>query len=391
MPSPINQAFIVDAVRTPVGKRGGALADVHSADLAAHTIKALVDRTGVDPAAVDDVILGCCDTIGSQAGDVARTAWLVAGLPDHVPGVTIDRQCGSSQQAVHFAAQGVMSGTQDLVVAGGVQNMSAIPISAAMLVGQRYGFTTPFAESPGWQARYGDQEVSQFRSAELIAEKWDISRPAMEEFALASHERAHTAIAEGRFDREVVALALPDGQSFAVDQCPRETSMEKMAGLEPLAPGGRITAAVASQICDASSALLIASEQAVADHGLTPRARIHHLSVTGDDPVWMLTGPIRATERAFAKTGLTVDDIDLFECNEAFASVVLAWMKEAGVPHEKVNVNGGGIALGHPIGATGTRIMATLLNELERTGGRYGLQTMCEGGGQANVTIIERL
>ncbi len=391
MPSPINQAFIVDAVRTPVGKRGGALADVHSADLAAHTIKALVDRTGVDPAAVDDVILGCCDTIGSQAGDVARTAWLVAGLPDHVPGVTIDRQCGSSQQAVHFAAQGVMSGTQDLVVAGGVQNMSAIPISAAMLVGQQYGFTTPFAESPGWQARYGDQEVSQFRSAELIAEKWDISRPAMEEFALASHERAHTAIAEGRFDREVVALALPDGQSFAVDQCPRETSMEKMAGLEPLAPGGRITAAVASQICDASSALLIASEQAVADHGLTPRARIHHLSVTGDDPVWMLTGPIRATERAFAKTGLTVDDIDLFECNEAFASVVLAWMKEAGVPHEKVNVNGGGIALGHPIGATGTRIMATLLNELERTGGRYGLQTMCEGGGQANVTIIERL
>ncbi len=385
------EAFIVDAVRTPVGKRGGALAGVHSADLAAHTITALVDRTGIDPGAVDDVILGCCDTIGSQAGDVARTAWLVAGLPDHVPGVTIDRQCGSSQQAVHFAAQGVMSGTQDLVVTGGVQNMSAIPISAAMLVGQQYGFTTPFAESPGWQARYGDQEVSQFRSAEMIAEKWDISREEMEEFALASHERARTAIAEGRFDREVVPVALPDGQSFAVDQCPRETSLEKMAALEPLAPGGRITAAVASQICDASSALLIASEQAVADHGLTPRARIHHLSVTGDDPVWMLTGPIRATERALARTGLTVDDIDLFECNEAFASVVLAWMKETGVEHDRVNVNGGGIALGHPIGATGTRIMATLLNELERTGGRYGLQTMCEGGGQANVTIIERV
>ena len=384
-------AYIVDAVRTPVGKRGGALADVHSADLAAHTIKALVDRTGIDPAAVDDVILGCCDTIGSQAGDVARTAWLVAGLPDHVPGVTIDRQCGSSQQAVHFAAQGVMSGTQDLVVAGGVQNMSAIPISAAMLVGQQYGFSTPFAESPGWQARYGDQEVSQFRSAEMIAEKWDISRVQMEEFALASHERARTATAEGRFEGEIVPLALADGQRFTTDQCPRETSMEKMAGLEPLAPGGRITAAVASQICDASSALLIASEQAVKDHGLTPRARIRHLSVTGDDPVWMLTGPIRATERAFAKTGLRADDIDLFECNEAFASVVLAWMKETGVPHDKVNVNGGGIALGHPIGATGTRIMATLLNELERTGGRYGLQTMCEGGGQANVTIIERL
>jgi acetyl-CoA C-acetyltransferase len=382
----VAEAFIVDAVRTPVGKRGGALAEVHSADLAAHTIRALLDRTGVDPGVVDDVILGCCDTIGSQAGDVARTAWLVAGLPDHVPGVTIDRQCGSSQQAVHFAAQGVMSGTQDLVVAGGVQNMSAIPISAAMLVGRDYGFSTPFAESPGWQARYGDQEVSQFRSAEMIAEKWDISREEMEEFALASHERARTAVADGRFDGEVVPVG-----DFAIDQCPRETSLEKMAALEPLAPGGRITAAVSSQICDASSAVLVASEQAIRDHGLTPRARIHHLSVTGDDPVWMLTGPIRATERALSKAAMSIDDIDLFECNEAFASVVLAWMKETGAPHDKVNVNGGAIALGHPIGATGTRIMATLLNELERTGGRYGLQTMCEGGGQANVTIIERL
>ena len=387
----MSDAFIVDAVRTPVGKRGGALADVHSADLGAHVLGALMRRTGVDPGAVDDVIMGCCDTIGSQAGDVARTAWLVAGLPDHVPGVTIDRQCGSSQQAVHFAAQGVMSGTQDLVVAGGVQNMSAIPISAAMLVGQQYGFTTPFAESPGWLARYGDQEVSQFRSAEMIAEKWDISREEMEEFALASHERARAAIAEGRFAREIEALALSDGTTFATDQCPRETSLEKMAGLDPLAPDGRITAAVASQICDAASAVLVASAEAVAEHGLTPRARIHHLSVRGDDPVWMLTGPIRATRHALEKTGLSIDDIDLFECNEAFASVVLAWMKETGAPHDRVNVNGGGIALGHPIGATGTRIMATLLNELERTGGRFGLQTMCEGGGQANVTIIESL
>lgn len=385
------EAYIVDAARTAVGKRGGALAEVHSADLAAQTLSALVARTGIDAGAVDDVILGCCDTIGSQAGDIARTAWLVAGLPDHVPGVTIDRQCGSSQQAVHFAAQGVLSGTQDLVVAGGVQNMSAIPISAAMLVGQQYGFSTPFAESPGWQARYGDQEVSQFRSAEMIAEKWDITREEMEAYALASHERARTAIAEGRFSGEIVPVTLADGSEFDVDQCPRETSLEKMAGLEPLAPGGRITAAVASQICDGASALLVASEQAVADHGLTPRARIHHLSVRGDDPVWMLTGPIEATRHALAKTGLGIDDIDLFECNEAFASVVLAWMKETGAPHEKVNVNGGGIALGHPIGATGTRLMTTLLNELERTGGRYGLQTMCEGGGQANVTIIERL
>ncbi|MFJ9387613.1 acetyl-CoA C-acetyltransferase [Nocardioides sp. NPDC101246] len=380
------EAFIIDAVRTPVGKRGGALAGIHPADLGAHSLAALVDRTGIDPGAVDDVIMGCCDTIGGQAGDVARTAWLVAGLPDHVPGVTIDRQCGSSQQAVHFAAQGVMSGTQDLVVAGGLQNMSAIPISAAMLVGQQYGFTTPFAESPGWVKRYGDQEVSQFRSAEMIAEKWDVSREDMEAYALASHQRAKTAIAERRFDREIVPVA-----DFAVDQCPRETSLEKMASLEPLAPGGRITAAVASQICDASSALLVASAQAVRTFGLTPRARIHHLSVRGDDPVWMLTGPIEATRHALAKTGLSVDDIDLFECNEAFASVVLAWMKELDVPHEKVNVNGGGIALGHPIGATGARLMTTLLNELERTGGRYGLQTMCEGGGQANVTIIERL
>ncbi len=385
------EAFIIDAVRTPVGKRGGSLAAVHSADLGAHVLTALMERSGVDPSAVDDVIMGCCDTIGSQAGDVARTAWLVAGLPDHVPGVTIDRQCGSSQQAVHFAAQGVMSGTQDLVVAGGVQNMSAIPISAAMLVGQQYGFSTPFAESPGWLARYGDQEVSQFRSAEMIADKWAISRERMEEFALSSHERARAAIAEERFASQIEPVALPDGRSFTTDECPRETSLEKMAALEPLAPGGRITAAVASQICDASSAMLIASESALADHGLTPRARIHHLSVRGDDPVWMLTGPIRATRHALDKTGMSVDDIDLFECNEAFAPVVLAWSDELGVPLDKVNVNGGGIALGHPIGATGARLMTTLLNELERTGGRYGLQTMCEGGGQANVTIIERL
>src|SRR3954452_11306825 len=385
------EAYIVDAVRTPVGRRGGSLATMHSADLGAHVLNALVERTGIDPGAVDDVVMGCCDTIGSQAGDVARTAWLVAGLPDHVPGVTIDRQCGSSQQAVHFAAQGVMSGTQDLVVAGGLQNMSAIPISAAMLVADQYGFTTPFAESPGWVKRYGDVEVSQFNSAEMIAEKWDISREDMEQFALNSHNRAKAAIAEGRFENEIAPVTLADGTIFTTDECPRDTSLEKMAALEPLAPNGRIPAGVASQICDGASALLIASEQAVKDHDLTPRARIHHLSVKGDDPIWMLTGPIRATRNALEKTGLTIDDIDLFECNEAFASVVLAWAKELDVPLDKVNVNGGGIALGHPIGATGTRIMATMLNELERTGGRYGLQTMCEGGGQANVTIIERL
>lgn len=381
------EAYIVEAVRTPVGRRNGALAAMHSADLAAVSLAALMDRSGVDPGAVDDVILGCCDTIGSQAGDVARTAWLVAGLPEHVPGVTIDRQCGSSQQAVHFAAQGVMSGTQDLVVAGGVQNMSAIPISSAMLVGQQFGFSTPFAESPGWLKRYGDQEVSQFRSAEMIAERWDIVREDLEAYAFESHQRAIRAIDEGRFDREIEPVG-----DLRHDEGPRrDTTREKMASLAPLREGGRITAAVASQISDASSAVLIASERAVKDHGLTPRARVHHLSVRGDDPVWMLTGPIPATRHALAKSGLTIDDIDLFEVNEAFASVVLAWAKDSGADLARTNVNGGGIALGHPIGATGTRLMTTLLHELERTGGRYGLQTMCEGGGQANVTIIERL
>lgn len=381
------EAFIVDAVRSPVGRRGGALAGIHPADLGAHSLRALVDRTGIDPGAVDDVILGTIDAIGGQAGNVARTALLVAGFPEHVPGVTIDRQCGSSQQAVHFAAQAVLSGTSDLVIAGGLQNMSQVPLTAAAIVGREYGFTTPSAESPGWLARYGDQEISQFRGAELMAQRWDISREEMERFALESHTRAARAQDEGRFADEIAPLGGLDHD----EGVRRDTSLERMAGLQPLAPDGRLTAAVASQISDASSAMLIASEAAVRTHGLTPRARIHHLSVRGDDPVLMLTAPIPATLHALERTGLGIDDIDLFEVNEAFASVVLAWMRETGVPHEKVNVNGGGIALGHPIGATGTRILSTLLNELERTGGRYGLQTMCEGGGVANVTIIERL
>jgi acetyl-CoA C-acetyltransferase len=380
------EAYIVDAVRTPVGKRNGGLAAVHPADLGAHSIRALIDRTGVDPAAVDDVVFGCVDTIGPQAGDIARTCWLVAGLPDDVPGTTVDRQCGSSQQAVHFAAQAVMAGVNDLVVAGGVQNMSAIPISAAMLAGEQYGFENPFLGSPGWEARYGTQEVSQFRAAEMIAEKWDISREDMERFAVTSHERALRAQAEGRFDREIVPLA-----GVTRDEGPREPDLDKIRSLRTLVDGGRLTAAVSSQISDASAAMLVASEAAVRTHGLVPRARIHHLSVRGADPVWMLTAPIPATAYGLAKTGLTLDDIDLVEINEAFASVVLAWQQETGADLERVNVNGGAIALGHPLGATGARLMTTLLNELERTGGRYGLQTMCEGGGQANVTIIERL
>jgi acetyl-CoA C-acetyltransferase len=380
------EAYIIDTVRTPVGKRGGGLSQVHPADLGAHTLAALVDRTGIDPGAVEDVVMGCLDTIGPQAGDIARTAWLAAGLPEHVPGVTIDRQCGSSQQAVHFAAQAVMAGVSDVVVAAGVQNMSMIPISSAMTVAEQFGFTDPFSGSEGWVKRYGDQEISQFRGADMIAEKWDISREDMEEFAMESHRRAIQARAEGRFDNEIVELA-----GLTADEGPREPNPEKIRSLQTLREGGRITAAVASQISDASAAMLIASEQAVKDHGLTPRARIHHLSLRADDPVYMLTAPIPATKHALAKAGMSLDDIDLVEINEAFASVVLAWQKELDVDLAKVNVNGGAIALGHPLGATGARLMTTLLNELERTGGRYGLQTMCEGGGQANVTIIERL
>ncbi len=380
------EAYIVDAVRTPVGMRGGGLARAHPADLGAHVIGQLMARTGLDPLAVDDVIFGCVDTIGPQAGDIARTAWLAAGLPEAVPGVTVDRQCGSSQQAVHFAAQAVLSGTADIVVAGGVQNMSQIPIAAAMLAGQQFGFADPFSGSDGWRARYGTQEISQFRAADMIAEQWDISRAEMEGYALASHQRAAKAIDAGYFAGEIA----PYGP-VTQDECPRrDTSLEKMASLRPLRESGRMTAALSSQIADAAAALLIASEAALAEHGLTPRARIHHISARGDDPVLMLTAPIVATAHALKRTGLTLDQIDLVEINEAFASVVLAWQRETGADLDRVNVCGGAIALGHPLGATGARLLTTLLSSLERTGGRYGLLTMCEGGGQANVTIIER-
>jgi acetyl-CoA C-acetyltransferase len=380
------EAYIVDAVRTPVGRRGGTLSQVHPADLAAHTLTALMERTGIDPSAVEDVIMGCLDQVGPQAGDIARTSWLAAGLPQEVPGTTIDRQCGSSQQAVHFAAQGVMSGTADVIVAAGVQNMSMIPISTSMTVGTTMGLSEPFVGSEGWVKRYGTQEVSQFRGAEMIAEKWNLSRDDMETFAVQSHTRALQARAEGRFENEIVPM-----NGLAFDEGVREPNIEKIRSLPTLAPGGRITAAVSSQISDASAAMLIVSEQALKTHGLKPRARIHHISVRGEDPIMMLSAPIPATAYALKKAGMTIHDIDLVEINEAFASVVLAWLKETGADPAKVNTNGGAIALGHPLGATGVRLMTTLLNELERTGGRYGLQTMCEGGGQANVTIIERL
>ncbi|MFZ3593990.1 acetyl-CoA C-acetyltransferase [Streptomyces sp. BH104] len=383
------EAYIVDAVRTPVGRRGGGLSTVHPADLGAHVLKELVARSGIDPAAVEDVVFGCLDTVGPQAGDIARTCWLAAGLPEEVPGVTVDRQCGSSQQAIHFAAQGVLSGTQDLVVAGGTQNMSMIPIAfASRQAAEPLGLTEgPFLGSEGWRARYGDAPVNQFHGAELIAEKWGITRQDQERWALQSHQRALRAIDEGRFAKETVAHG-----DVTVDEGPRrDTTLEKMAGLNPVVEGGTITAACSSQVSDGAAAMLLASEQAVREHGLTPRARIHHLSVRGEDPIRMLSAPIPATAYALKKTGLSMDDIDLVEINEAFAPVVLAWLKETGTDPEKVNVNGGAIALGHPLGATGSKLMTTLLHELERTGGRFGLQTMCEGGGQANVTIIERL
>ena len=377
------EAFIVDAVRTPVGRRGGGLAAVHPADLGAHVIAALLARTQADPLAVDDVVFGCVDTVGPQAGDIARTAWLAAGLPEAVPGVTVDRQCGSSQQAVHFAAQAVLSGTADLVVAGGVQNMSMVPIAAAM----NPPYTDPFSGSAGWRARYGAEEISQFRAADLIADKWGIGRPEMERYALASHQRAVRAIDSGAFGAEIA----PYG-NLSVDECPRrDTTGQKMAALTPLRPGGLITAALSSQIADGAAALLIASGRAVREHGLRPRARIAHLSARGDDPVLMLTAPIAATAHALRRAGMSLDQIDLVEINEAFASVVLAWQRETGADLARVNACGGAIALGHPLGATGARLLTTLVHALERTSGRYGMVTMCEGGGQANVTIIERL
>jgi acetyl-CoA C-acetyltransferase len=383
----MREAYIIDAVRTPIGRRNGGLADVHPADLGAASLLELVERTGVDPAAVDDVVFGCLDTLGPQAGDIARTAWLAAGLPEEVPGTTVDRQCGSSQQAIHFAAQAVLSGTADVIVAGGVQNMSAIPINAGMQAGEQYGFADPFSGSAGWRQRYGLQEVNQFRVAEMIAEQWHISREDMERFALESHRRAILAIDEGRFETQIIPC-----NGLAVDEGPRrDTTLEKMAKLPALREQGRLTAAVSSQLSDASAALLVTNERGLETHGLIPRARIHHMSVRGADPVLMLTAPIPATEHALAKTGMTLADIDLVEINEAFASVVLAWMADTGADPGRVNVNGGAISLGHPLGATGARLMTTLINELERSGGRYGLQTMCEGGGQANVTIVERL
>ena len=385
-------AVIVDAVRTPLGKRNGRLRDWHPVDLAAETLRALVDRTGIDPGLVDDVVMGCVMQVGEQSLNVARNAVLAAGFPDTVPGTTIDRQCGSSQQAAHFAAQGVIAGAYDIVIASGVEVMTRVPMGAAMADG-KFGF--PFGPKVG--SRYASEGglVPQGISAEMIADRWGVSRDEMDRFGLQSQERAARARDEGRFEREILPVADSEGVLMTTDEGIRETTLEKISSLKPSFrsedEGGRVTAANSSQITDGAAALLIMSEERANQLGLTPRARFVGFSLAGADPRLMLTAPIPATRKVFERTGLSMDDMDVTEINEAFASVVLAWEKELHPDMERVNPNGGAIALGHPLGASGARLMTTLLNELERTGGRYGLQTMCEGGGMANATVIERL
>ena len=383
-------AVIVDAVRTPLGRRNGKLKEWHPADLAAHALSALVDRTGIDPAVVDDVILGCVSQVGEQTFNVARNAVLAAGWPETVPGTTIDRQCGSSQQAAHFAAQGVMAGAYDVVVAGGVELMSRVPLGSSMAEGK---FGVPYGLRV--KARYESAGglIPQGVSAELIADQWGLSREDLDAFGATSQQRAARATAEGRFEHEIVPVLGADGKLMKTDEGLRDTTAESLAQLKPsFREGGKVTAGNSSQITDGASALLIMSEQKAAQLGLRPRARFVEFALAGADPRLMLTAPMPATAKVLQRAGMKLDDIDLVEINEAFASVVLAWAKEnPGVDMEKVNPNGGAIALGHPLGCSGARLMTTLLNELERTGGRFGLQTMCEGGGLANATIIERL
>jgi acetyl-CoA acetyltransferase family protein len=388
----MTNAVIVDAIRTPLGRRNGKLKEWHPVDLAAETLKALVERTGLDPALVDDVVMGCVMQVGEQAANVARNAVLAAGWPEHVPGTTVDRQCGSSQQAAHFAAQGVIAGAYDVVVAAGVEVMTRVPMGSSFADG-KFGF--PFGPAIG--RRYAEQGglVPQGISAELIADKWDISRDDMDAFGAQSQQRAARATAEGRFEREILPVRGADGSTVTVDEGLRETTVESLAKLKPSfrseEEGGRVTAGNSSQITDGAAALLIMSEERAAALGMTPRARFVEFALAGADPRLMLTAPIPATQKVLERSGMSIGDIDLVEINEAFASVVLAWEKEFHPDMARVNVNGGAIALGHPLGCSGARLMTTLLNELERSGGRYGLQTMCEGGGMANATILERL
>lgn len=387
------EAYIVDAVRTAGGRRGGRLAGVHPVDLGAATLDAIADRNDFDPSAIEDVITGCVMQGGEQSGDVGRNAVLASRLPDSIPSVSIDRQCGSSQQSIQFAAQGVMSGTQDMVLAHGIESMTRVPMGSTFKLFKDAGLGTNKSER--LEEAYPGVHFSQFMGAEMIVKKHGFTREQLDEFALESHQKAIKATQSGAFDNEIVGVKIetPEGEEIhKVDEGIRfDASMESISGVKVLQEGGAITAANASQICDGSSAVLVCSEQALKDHGLTPRARIVNLTVTAGDPVIMLEEPLFATDRALQRAGMNIGDIDLYEVNEAFAPVPLAWLKHVGADRARINVHGGAIALGHPLGASGTKLMATLLNALEQSGGKYGLQTMCEGGGQANVTIIERL
>lgn len=392
----MREAVIVDVVRTPFGRRAGSLSHWHPVDLAAETLTALVGRTGIDPAVIDDVIMGCVMQVGEQGTNIARNAVLAAGWPEHIPGTTVDRQCGSSQQALHFAAQGVMAGAYDVVVASGVEVMTRVPMGASTADG-RYGF--PFG--PSVSSRYADRGglVPQGESAEMIADRWGITREEMDEYGLRSQQRAAVAAAEGRFEHEIIEVSGDDGDATVRDGGIRDTSAEALAALAPayrsVAEGGRVTAGNSSQITDGAASALIMSAQRAEALGVTPRARFVEFAVIGDDPQLMLTANIPATRRVLERAGLTLDHIDRFEVNEAFASTVIAWLREVGSAEpdliDRVNVNGGAIALGHPLGASGTRLVAALVNELERVDGRYGLQVMCEGGGMANALILERV
>jgi acetyl-CoA acyltransferase len=388
----MQEAVIVDAVRTPGGRLNGKLSTWHPASLAGHVLKALAERNGLDPALVDDVVMGCVMQVGPQGLNIGRNAVLAAGWPESVPATTVDRQCGSSQQAMHFAAQGVMSGAYDIAIAAGVEVMSKVPMGASVVKGMDFPFPKEMQE------RYADTGLPpQGIGADMIADQWGFSREDLDAFGALSQQRAEKATADGRFQNEIVPVPVTyeDGREaiMTADEGIRPgTTAETLRGLKPaFKEDGKITAGNSSQICDGASAVLIMSAEKAKELGLTPRARFHSFAVAGADPVTMLTGPIPATEKILKRSGLSIDDIDLFEVNEAFASVVLAWQKETGADMEKVNVNGGAIALGHPLGGSGAKLMATLLNELERTGGRYGLQVMCEGGGMANATLIERI
>jgi len=390
------EAFIVAAARTAGGRKGGKLSGWHPVDLAAQVLNALVDRSGIDPAAVEDVIMGCVMQIGEQANDVARNAVLASKLPESVPGVSIDRQCGSSQQAVHFAAQAVMSGTMDVVIAAGVESMTRVPMGSPTVLASKAGMGHYM--SPEIRARYPGPDFSQFIGAEMMAKKYGLSKDDLDRYALSSHQRAIEATRAGAFDAEIVPVAVRRADGSATDEMHTtdegirfDASLAGIQGVKTLQEGGAITAANASQICDGSAGVLVVSEQALKTYGLKPIARIHHMTLLGHDPVIMLEAPLPATERALKRAGMQIGDIDLFEVNEAFASVPLAWLKALGADRERMNVNGGAIALGHPLGGSGAKLMTTLVHALHARGKRYGLQTMCEGGGQANVTIVERL